>query len=208
MGMFRFYDFIFPLLIFVSDVSIVLGKVAHRLCNLVHCCRAAIGAMASEPYCRSMLDRPSDEDVSRQILGVFMRHRIPATGTLQRNYFFEVRDGDFQRGINKAVANNWITIDLRNRSGQGERGLSARCRHGEAFHKKNYSAHKRTKHEMSLPGHSKAVEILPEGTREIFLNRVGAQLRRRGIYRMTEQDVRDAVASSLSGLFFPNGATS
>jgi hypothetical protein len=62
-----------------------------------------------------MLDRPSDEDVSRQILGVFMRHRIPATGTLQRNYFFEVRDGDFQRGINKAVANNWITIDLRNR---------------------------------------------------------------------------------------------
>jgi len=58
--------------------------------------------------------RPSDEDVSRQILGVFMRHRIPATGTLQRNYFFEVRDSDFQRGINKAVANNWVTIDLRN----------------------------------------------------------------------------------------------
>ena len=67
----------------------------------------------SEPYCRSMLDRPSDEDVSRQILGVFMRHRIPATGMLQRNYFFEVRDSDFQRGINKAVANNWVTIDLR-----------------------------------------------------------------------------------------------
>ena len=44
-----------------------------------------------------------------------MRHRIPATGTLQRNYFFEVRDGDFQCGINKAVANNWIAIDLRNR---------------------------------------------------------------------------------------------
>jgi hypothetical protein len=61
-----------------------------------------------------MLDRPSDEDVSRQILGVFMRHRIPASGTLQRNNFFDVRDGDFQRGINKAVANNWITIDLRN----------------------------------------------------------------------------------------------
>src|SRR5262245_14254272 len=71
--------------------------------------------MVSEPYCRSMLDRPSDEDVSRQILGVFMRHRIPATGMLQRNYFFEVRDSDFQRGINKAVANNWVTIDLRNR---------------------------------------------------------------------------------------------
>jgi hypothetical protein len=91
------------------------GKVGRRLRNLVHCCRAAIGVMASEPYCRTMPDRPSDDDVSRQILGVFMRHRIPATGTLQRNYFFEVRDGDFQRGINKAVANNWITVDLRNR---------------------------------------------------------------------------------------------
>ena len=90
-------------------------KVADRLCNLIHCCRAAIGAMAGESYCRSMLDRPSDEDVSRQILGIFMRHRIPAAGTLQRNYFFEVRDSDFQRGIKKAVANNWITIDLRNR---------------------------------------------------------------------------------------------
>jgi hypothetical protein len=62
-----------------------------------------------------MPDRPSDEDVSRQILGVFMRHRVPATGKLQRNYFFEVRDSDFHRGISKAVANNWIIIDLRNR---------------------------------------------------------------------------------------------
>jgi len=56
----------------------------------------------------------SDEEVSRQILGIFMRHRIPASGTLQRNNFFDVRDGDFQRGMNKAVANNWITIDQRN----------------------------------------------------------------------------------------------
>jgi hypothetical protein len=62
-----------------------------------------------------MLDRSSDKDVSRQILDVFTRHRIPAGGMLQRNYFLDVRDGDFQRGINKAVANNWITIDLRNR---------------------------------------------------------------------------------------------
>jgi hypothetical protein len=62
-----------------------------------------------------MPERPSDEDISRQILGVFMRHRIPATGTLQRNYFFNVRDSDFQRGMNNAVANSWITIDLRNR---------------------------------------------------------------------------------------------
>jgi hypothetical protein len=62
-----------------------------------------------------MLDRSSDDEVSRQILGVFMRHRIPASGMLQRNDFFYIRDGDFQRGLNKAVANNWITIDLRNR---------------------------------------------------------------------------------------------
>ena len=62
-----------------------------------------------------MLDRPSDDEVSRQIIGVFIRHRTPANGILQRNDFFDVRDGDFQRGINKAVANNWITIDQRNR---------------------------------------------------------------------------------------------
>jgi hypothetical protein len=62
-----------------------------------------------------MLDRPSDDEVSRQILGIFMRHRIAASGILQRNDFFDVRDGDFQRGLNKAVANDWITIDLRNR---------------------------------------------------------------------------------------------
>ena len=58
-----------------------------------------------------MLDRPSDDEVSRQILGVFMRYGIPANGILGRNYFFDVRDGDFQRGINNAIANDWITID-------------------------------------------------------------------------------------------------
>ena len=62
-----------------------------------------------------MLERPSDDEVSRQILGVFVRHRIPASGILQRNDFFDARDGDFQRGLSKAVANDWITIDLRNR---------------------------------------------------------------------------------------------
>ncbi len=58
---------------------------------------------------------PSDEDVGRQILGVFMRNRTPVGGMLPRNYFFTVRDGDFQRGLNKAVANGWIVIDRRNR---------------------------------------------------------------------------------------------
>jgi hypothetical protein len=46
----------------------------------------------------------SDEEISRQII----------RGTLQRNYFFQARDSDFERGIKKVVANNWITIDLRN----------------------------------------------------------------------------------------------
>ena len=79
---------------------------------------SALWLNASEHVSRMqapMLDRPSDDEVSRQILGVFMRHRISASGVLQRNDFFDVRDGDFQRGLNKAVANNWITIDRRNR---------------------------------------------------------------------------------------------
>ncbi len=62
-----------------------------------------------------MPPRPSDNEVARQILGIFMRHRVTTSGTLERNYFRAVRDGDFQRGINMAVANDWILIDLRNR---------------------------------------------------------------------------------------------
>jgi hypothetical protein len=60
-----------------------------------------------------MLDRPSDEDVSRQILGVFMRHRIPATGMLQRNYFFEVCYSNFLSAFYKALAKTWSPLDLR-----------------------------------------------------------------------------------------------
>jgi hypothetical protein len=62
-----------------------------------------------------MPNRPTDEDVGRQILSIFIRHRIPVSGMLARNYFLDVRDSDFQRGINNAVANKWIAIDLRNR---------------------------------------------------------------------------------------------
>jgi hypothetical protein len=57
----------------------------------------------------------SDDDVGRQILDIFIRHRIPVSGVLPRNYFVAVRDGDFQRGLNKAVANDWIAIDRRYR---------------------------------------------------------------------------------------------
>jgi hypothetical protein len=36
-------------------------------------------------------------------------------GIPPHNYFFTVRDGDFQRGLNKAIANQWVAIDPRNR---------------------------------------------------------------------------------------------
>ena len=62
-----------------------------------------------------MAQMPSDEDVGRQIIGIFMKHKIRACGTLRRNSFFDVRDGDFQRGLNKAIANNWIKLKLHDR---------------------------------------------------------------------------------------------
>ncbi len=57
----------------------------------------------------------SDEEVGRQILGIFMKHKIRPSGVLRRNNFMDVRDADFQRGLNKAVANSWIKIKLRDR---------------------------------------------------------------------------------------------
>ena len=57
----------------------------------------------------------SDEEVGRQILDIFMKHRVGASGVLRRNNFVDVRDADFQRGLNKAVENRWIKIKLRDR---------------------------------------------------------------------------------------------
>jgi hypothetical protein len=57
----------------------------------------------------------SDEEVSRQILSVFMKYRIRPSGVLRHNHFFDVRDADFQRGLNKAVENSWIKIKMRDR---------------------------------------------------------------------------------------------
>jgi hypothetical protein len=57
----------------------------------------------------------SDEEVGRQILGVFMKYNIRPSGVLRRNYFIDVRDADFQRGLNKAVENHWIKVKLRDR---------------------------------------------------------------------------------------------
>jgi len=58
---------------------------------------------------------PSDEDVGRQIIGVFSKYKIQPGGILRRNYFAGVRDGDFRRGLNKAVEKNWIKIKSRDR---------------------------------------------------------------------------------------------
>jgi hypothetical protein len=44
-----------------------------------------------------------------------MQHRIRRDGVLRRNHFMTVRDADFQRGLNKAVENSWITIKPRDR---------------------------------------------------------------------------------------------
>jgi hypothetical protein len=57
----------------------------------------------------------SDEEVGRQILDIFMKHKVGAHGVLRRNNFIDVRDSDFQRGLNKAVENHWIKIKLRDR---------------------------------------------------------------------------------------------
>jgi hypothetical protein len=57
----------------------------------------------------------SDDEIGRQILDIFMKHKIFPNGVLRRNHFIEVRDGDFQRGMNKAVQNNWIKINSRDR---------------------------------------------------------------------------------------------
>jgi hypothetical protein len=57
----------------------------------------------------------SDEEAGRQILGIFTRHKVPASGMLRRNHFFDVRDGDFQRGINRALHHKWITLHRRDR---------------------------------------------------------------------------------------------
>ena len=57
----------------------------------------------------------SDEEAGRQILEIFVRHKVLASGVLRRNHFFDVRDGDFQRGINRAVHHKWITLHVRDR---------------------------------------------------------------------------------------------
>jgi hypothetical protein len=61
------------------------------------------------------MEAPSDDEVGRQILSVFARYKVPADGMLRRNNFMEVRDAHFQRGLNKAIANNWVKVKERDR---------------------------------------------------------------------------------------------
>jgi len=46
----------------------------------------------------------SDEDVALQILRIFGEHHVLAGGTLQRNQFFKVRNGDFVMALFSAIA--------------------------------------------------------------------------------------------------------
>jgi hypothetical protein len=57
----------------------------------------------------------TDDEAGRQVLSIFVRNKVVASGALRRIHFFDVRDGDFQRGINNAVSNRWITIHHRDR---------------------------------------------------------------------------------------------
>lgn len=57
---------------------------------------------------RKMMQPPSDEEAAREILRIFVEHRVGAGNALQRTNFFSVRDAHFQRGMNKAVEIGWI----------------------------------------------------------------------------------------------------
>ena len=55
-----------------------------------------------------MVEVPSDDEVARQILHVFVEYKVSAGGTLRRNHFSRVRDAYFQRGLTEAVDRGWI----------------------------------------------------------------------------------------------------
>src|SRR3954467_11765240 len=57
----------------------------------------------------------AEDHAARQILAVFARYKVAVAGVLRRHQFFEVRDSDFQRGIDEAVAKGWIQRHERDR---------------------------------------------------------------------------------------------
>ena len=61
------------------------------------------------------ISQTDDEYAARQILAVFARYKVTVAGVLRRHQFFEVRDSDFQRGIDGAVARGWIQRHGRDR---------------------------------------------------------------------------------------------
>jgi hypothetical protein len=50
----------------------------------------------------------ADDHAAHQILAVFAKYKVTVGGVLRRHQFFEVRDSDFQRGIDAAVGKGWI----------------------------------------------------------------------------------------------------
>jgi hypothetical protein len=62
-----------------------------------------------------MIAPQPDDYAARQILMVFAKYNVAVEGFLRRHQFFEVRDGDFQRGIDAAVKNGWIQRHFRDR---------------------------------------------------------------------------------------------
>lgn len=50
----------------------------------------------------------ADDNAARQILSVFAKYNVAVGGVLRRLQFFEVRDSDFQRGMDTAVIMGWI----------------------------------------------------------------------------------------------------
>jgi hypothetical protein len=62
-----------------------------------------------------MKDPQAEDYAARQILAVFAKYKVSVAGVLRRHQFFEVRDSDFQRGIDAAVAKGWIQRHPRDR---------------------------------------------------------------------------------------------
>jgi hypothetical protein len=56
-----------------------------------------------------------EDHAARQIISVFAKYKVPVGGVLKRHQFFEVRDSDFQRGIDMAVSSGWIQRHHRDR---------------------------------------------------------------------------------------------
>jgi hypothetical protein len=84
-----------------------------RVISLAH----RLAALAIAPFGSDVriYDMASEEESARQILSIFMQHGVSVGGVLRRNNFIDVRDADFQRGLNQAVGNGWIKIKLRDR---------------------------------------------------------------------------------------------